>query len=217
MRFRRAGKSATDTPEREKQTTGTRLLEEALGNLENRETRLTVLDLGVGSAGTVNFFAGLDCPTRLIFADCETLSAELHAMQNQQEDDPPSFMQLVSHCRSHLAPLTNDETQTLDVILLWDHLHRFDAQGLEALSTVLQPHVGRGCRGYGFGSLHNGQKLPTNHYAIADSENIVLQPVTSNPLLYCHSQQTLSEYFICLQIARGTLLQQGHLELLFSG
>ena len=201
--------SQASTQETKTEALPSRLLEHILTPLLEREDPLTVLDLGDGAAGTVDFFSSLICPTRLIFADSPSLAASL---KPTDPEDPPDFLDLVASWRSHLQ--MPDDTQ-LDLILLWDCLHLFEATAIEALSSALQPHITSATQGYGFGSLYSDQGLAASRYAIDSADSLAVRnPKEAAKLPFAHSQQTLTENFICLRIARGTLLREGHLELL---
>lgn len=193
-------------------TVVSRLLATALEGTDERTERFTLLDLGCGTAGTVQFFGGLNCATHLVFSDCRTLAEEL-ANAREAEEEALSCDQITSICRHHLA--LPDELQ-LDLILFWDFLHFFDLMTVRVLSTILLPHLHQNSRGYGFSSLYNDQAIKPYNYAITSGSEVCMRaPPPANPgLPFAHSQQTLSENFTCMRISRGTLLKEGHLELL---
>lgn len=210
----RRAKKATPDQTPSAQGVATRLLGEALSGFEERCEKLTVVDLGPGDANTVNFFSQLDCPVSLVFTDCSDVLADI---QPAEDGQTPEFLDIVKALREGMAlPLDHDQPKPIDVLLVWDYLHLFDLQALEALSTVLQPHVHSDTRGFGFGTLHNHQALPRQHYGILGADQLSIKADEAATLPHCHSQQTLNEYFLCLKISRGTLLQQGILELYFS-
>ena len=105
----------------------------------------------------------------------------------------------------------------IDICLLWDYLHYFDTASLEVLSSVLQPMLAKGARGYGFGTLQGKPPQDSNAYGIADLTTLSTHVSSAPQRYYAHSQQRLSEHFPALQIVRGTLLREGRLELLFEG
>lgn len=207
--LRRPGRPAQTTQDATPARVTSRLLASALEDLSDRTERITVLDLGSGAAGTVEYFASLDCPTRLIFGDSQALLDVLP--QAASEDEPYPFAKVVRAFTQHLGL---EEQMPIDLILLWDYLHYFDLQTIEALSSALQPHIYSGTRGYGFGTLYNDRGINPYNYAIANESEVFMQPAAQASLPYGHSQQALGENFICLRISRGTLLQEGHLELL---
>ena len=210
--LRRTSDKVKTTQESTESQVASRLLAQALEATVERTERINVLDLSGGSSGTVAFFNNLDCPTHLTFADCDGL-VEAIEQANTDKDESLSFVQRVSLCQAHLDLPTDLQ---LDLILLWDFLHYFDTTTLEALSNTIQPHIHQGTRAYGFGSLHSHRGIKAYNYAIASENSIFMRPRgdSASILPQAHSQQQLSENFICLRIGRGTLLQEGHLELL---
>ncbi len=184
-----------------------RLLANALAGVLERHEQLTILDLGPGSAGTVDFFAELDCPTRITFADCHSLATDLAHAANAES--PPSFASKVLLAAQHMGL-----DEPIDLVLLWDYLHYFDLESIEVLSSALQPYIHNKTRGYGFGTLHSDQGIKPYNYSIASDTEVFLQPRAEQALPFSPSQQALTDNFICLRISRGTLLQEGHLELL---
>ncbi len=181
-----------------------RLLPEVFAGYEDGES-LTVLDLGTGSASTVAFLSRFR--TRIIFADLLE-----HPMALRPGDDPNPLGLQQTIARQLALP----EAAMVDVVLLWDYLHYIELATIEALSAVLQPHLHRGSRGYGFGALHGRKPTDANRYGIADRDHLLAKPTEQDPQYYAHSQQRLSEHFAALRIARGTLLREGRLELLFT-
>ena len=186
-----------------------RLLAELLDR-PNQSTPLTVLDLGTGQSATVNYFAQCDYPSRLVFGDI----ADAQALFSTQRDgeESPNFLETVNLWRNYL---NLSEDLSIDILLVWDLLHYFNLFEIEALSSVLQPHLNRTSQGYGFGALRQDQNLPNALYAVNDSGHIRVSPSRTPAPAFAHSQQALTENFVCMQISRGTLLQEGHVELLF--
>lgn len=180
-----------------------RLLPELFAGYEDGEP-LTVLDLGTGSSSTVAFLSRFK--VRIFFADLLE-----HPTSLRSGDDPnPLGLQ---HAIARQLALPEDAM--LDVVLLWDYLHYIELETIEALSAVLLPRLHRNSRGYGFGALHGRKPADANRYGIADRDHLLAQPTDQEPQYYAHSQQRLSEHFAALRIARGTLLREGRLELLF--
>ena len=186
-----------------------RLLSEILER-KDQASPLNILDLGTGQAATVNFFAQCPYPTKLIFGDIS--DAQPLFTPHRESDEPANFLEIVDLWRKYLSLPTDF---SIDILLSWDLLHYFNLLEVEALSSVLQPHLIRGAQGYGFGAMRNAQKLPNFRYAVKDAGHIRMAPNPGPPPQFAHSQQSLTENFVCMQISRGTLLQEGHLELLF--
>ena len=123
----------------------------------------------------------------------------------------------VGHHKGITAQLAIPAGTKIDICLLWDYLHYFDTAALEVLSSVLQPLLAKGARGYGFGTLQGKSPQDSNEYGIADLSTLSIHPCSAPHRYSAHSQQRLSEHFPALQIVRGTLLREGRLELLFEG
>ena len=210
--LRRNSDKVESTQESSESQVASRLLAQALEATVERTERIHVLDLSGGSSGTVAFFSNLACPTHLTFADCHDLVKAINEA-DADKDEPLSFTQRVALCRTHLALPTDLQ---LDLILIWDFLHYFDTTTLEALSNALQPHIHHKTRAYGFGSLHSDRGIKAYNYAIASEKSIFMRSRDGSvsTLPHAHSQQQLSENFVCLRIGHGTLLQEGYLELL---
>lgn len=210
--LRRTSDKVETTQKSSESQVASRLLAQALEATTERTECINVLDLSGGSSGTVSFFSNLECPTHLIFADCQDLVKAINEA-DANKDGPLPFTQRVALCRAHLALPKGSQ---LDLILIWDFLHYFNKTTLEALSNALQPHIHHATRGYGFGSLHSDRGIKAYNYAIASENSIFMHSKggAASTLPYAHSQQQLTENFVCLRIGRGTLLQEGHLELL---
>lgn len=167
-------------------------------------SRVTVLDLGPGCASTVRYFSDFVC--HLVFYDILECEHLIHP------DEDADYVSAIKHCQRHMALPPNLQ---IDVLLLWDYLHFLDVKSIEALSIVLQPHVHQQTKAYGFGSLHSDKPMYRRRYGVHSAQELQLHESTDQPLPYAHSQQRLTDAFMCLRITRGTLLQEGHLELLF--
>ncbi len=181
-----------------------RLLPEVFAGYEDGAP-LTVLDLGTGSASTVAFLSRFRA--RIFFAD---LLEHPMALRPGEDPNPLGLQQAIAR------QLALPDDAMIDVVLLWDYLHYIEIGTIEALSTVLLPRLHRGSRGYGFGALHGSKPADANRYGIADREHLLALPSDQDPQYFAHSQQRLSEHFAALRIARGTLLREGRLELLFN-
>ena len=181
-----------------------RLLSEVFGGYADGN-RLTVLDLGIGSASTVAFLSRFRA--RVYFAD---LLEYPMALKPGAQPNPLGLQQAIAR------QLALPDGLTIDVVLLWDYLHYLELASIEALSAVLQPRLHNNSRGYGFGALHGKKPSDANRYGIADRNHLLARPTDTEPQYHAHSQQRLSEHFAALRITRGTLLREGRLELLFS-
>ncbi|MCR9259937.1 MAG: hypothetical protein NXH95_09455 [Pseudomonadaceae bacterium] len=183
--------------------TTSRLLPELLRGFEPGD-RITVLDLGPGNASTVNFLARFK--SKIYFADLTDNPAIAANDMDTSRETLAGFIQ-----RQLAIPAGTQ----IDICLFWDYLHFIDLKTIDALSQVLQPLLHSNSRGYGFGALHGGRPEDVSLYGIADVDTLTSITVPSQPKYIPHSQQKLSEHLLSLKIARGTLLREGRLELLF--
>lgn len=196
-------RAVSRTPTAAQVRTTSRLLPELLRGYEPGD-RITVLDLGPGNASTVEFFARYR--SKIYFADLT--------------DNPAIAANDMDTSRETLVGFINRQLSIpagaqIDICLFWDYLHFIDLKTIGALSQVLQPLLHSNSRGYGFGALHGGRPEDVSLYGITEVDTLVSTTVPSQPKYIPHSQQKLSEHLLSLKIARGTLLREGRLELLF--
>jgi len=162
--------------------------------------------LGPGNAETLQFLSRFRA--RICFADL---------LDNPILCNPPEELDATELAATLTRQLAVPAETRINVCLLWDYLHYLDLPLVEILSSVLQPLLAKGARGYGFGTLHGKPPGDANHYGIVNAETLVPHPIDQQHRYFAHSQQSLSEHFPVLQIARGTLLREGRLELFFEG
>ncbi|MEM7098725.1 MAG: class I SAM-dependent methyltransferase [Pseudomonadota bacterium] len=179
-----------------------RLLPEVFNRFEPGDP-VRVLDLGPGSADTVAFLSQFQ--VRVSFVDLLE-----HADQLKPAETPTAGQAL--NLIANLLHLPQDAK--FDVILLWDVVHHLSPNMLEALSGILESHTTRSTTGYGFGSLQNDRVHEAFEYGIRDPNQIIQRNSSYSPFT-AHSQQQMNQKFVCLHIAKATLLQEGKLELFF--
>ena len=195
-------KPANTHPEtRQDELLASRLLPEVFDGFLPGE-KLAVLDLGAGNARTVSFLSQYQA--RISFVDLLEHREELHNSELSPDENLETCTRLLN--------LPADAKY--DIILLWDIVHHLSPGMLEALSSVLEPHTLKHTRGYGFGSLQADRVHEPFEYGIENIEQITLTPSTL-PAFAAHSQQQMNQKFLCMHIAKATLLQEGKLELLF--
>ena len=178
-----------------------RLLQEVFEGYQAGD-KLSVLDLGGGNARTVQFLSQFRA--KVSFVDLLE-----HADILGQRDLTPD--QALTTCT---ALLELPAKARFDIILLWDVVHHLSPVMLEALSTVLEPHTLKHTRGYGFGSLQADRIHQPFAYGVVDQGRIILEGLETGSFA-AHSQQQMNQKFLCMRIAKATLLQEGKLELLF--
>lgn len=190
----------------------TRLLTEVFAGIEPGEP-LVVVDLGPGCASTLNFLS--QYRAKVFFAD---LPSCLPLRSSQENFAAYDTDYLVEFTKQHIGLAADTQ---IDICLFWDFLHYLELDRLPILAQALGDHMHRGTRAHGFGALHTDQ--PTDHcqYGIADLEHLQPLPMDSGSSdeashrHHTHSQMQIAEHLTCLRIARGTLLREGRLEILF--
>lgn len=174
----------------------------------------TVLDVGPGVGETVEFFARYRC--RLHFADL----FDAPELEDRPEEEAEAHFEAVFE-----KLLAFPVTTRFDVCLLWDFLNYLPVPALRAFSTVLSPYLHRHSVGHGFGAFKAtapGMSWAAPEaglaYGIRDVDSLVVRPRSSAGgavAAYPHSRTVLAESFRCFEVVRGTLLQEGAMELLF--
>jgi hypothetical protein len=174
---------------------------------------LVVLDVGSGVAETVAFFSRYSC--RLHFAD----------LFDARQLDAPVEGEPEEHYAAIFAGLCDFPPGTqFDICLLWDFLNYLPVPALRAFSAALRPFLRRDSRGHGFGAFKaNASAMARNspelqlQFGIEDSDRLAVKPRSGGlTTTYGHSRSVLSDAFPCFEIARGTLLRDGAMELLLN-
>jgi hypothetical protein len=172
---------------------------------------LVVLDIGAGVAETVRFFSRYSC--RLHFADL----FDAPRLREPVEGDPDDHYAAVFADLFNFAPETH-----FDICLLWDFLNYLPLPALRAFSATLSPFLRRHSRGHGFGAFKASapamaRGAPDMHlqFGIHGMDRLAVKPRTGGlTTRYSHSRAALADAFSCFEIARGTLLRDGAMELL---
>ncbi|MFU8816576.1 MAG: hypothetical protein ACNA7W_14605 [Pseudomonadales bacterium] len=172
---------------------------------------LVVLDVGAGVAETVEFFSRFRC--RLHFADL----FDAPQLSAPPGDDAEAYFAEV------FAELCDFGAETrFDICLLWDFPNYLPLPALRAFSAALRPFLHRDTRGHGFGAFKasapamagNTPEVPLQ-FGIDNTDQLVVRPrSTGLATRYSHSRAVLADVFSCFEIARGTLLRDGAMELL---
>ena len=174
---------------------------------------LTVLDVGGGTAETIEFFSRYRC--RLHFADLFD-TAELGAVP--EDEDPVAWYTAVF---SRLLDFPADTR--FDLCLLWDFLNYLPVPALTGFSRALRPYLRADTVGHGFGAFKatapgSSWTAPEHGFAYgivdADTLSVRPRPEGSRAPTHPHSRKVVAEALECFDIARGTLLQDGAMELL---
>lgn len=175
------------------------------------EQPLTVLDVGDGVGETVEFFSRFRC--RLYFTGM--LGApDLAAAPDEDVED---------YFEEVFTGLCDFPADTrFDVCLMWDFLNYLPVPALRAFSRVLSPFLHRQSHGHGFGAfkatapaMSRGSSDVALQYGVYDVDKLVVRPRLHGASPgYSHSRSVLANSFDCFEIVRGTLLQEGTMELL---
>lgn len=181
-----------------------RLLPEVFAGFQAGE-RITVLDLGPGSAQTTSFLSNYRA--RIYYADLGGSDSLTYPVDELNDDAIDALV------ASHLGIPSGEQ---IDICLLWDYLHGLQLPILRGLSRCLTHHLHPRSTGYGFGALHNDTPQDLHRYGIQQLDSLIGQPSEPMKQYFGYTQQRLAEYFGCLKITRGTLLKEGRLELMFT-
>lgn len=174
------------------------------------EQTLTVLDVGYGVPETVEFFSQYAC--RLHFAgliDAPELSAPV------PEEDPGGYLDATFE---RLCDFPADTR--FDICLLWDFLNYLPAPALYSFSRALTPYLHRDSRAHGFGAFKAAASMSRDsrtalQYGVYASDELLVRPRPgARPPGHSHSRAVLAHSLSCFEIVRGTLLREGHMELL---
>lgn len=172
---------------------------------------VSVLDVGGGVAETVAFFSEYRC--RLQFADL----FDAPALRAPPGDD------VDAHYDEVFETLCAFPEQTrFDICLFWDFLNYLPVPALRAFSRALRPFLHRGTVGHGFGAFKATAPAASWAapslglvYGIQDRDRLTVRPRSGGAnAAYPHSRTVLADAFGCFEIVRGTLLQEGAMELL---
>lgn len=174
---------------------------------------LTVLDVGGGHAETIQFFSRYRC--RLHFADLFD-TAELGGVPEDED--------AVEYYTTVFSGLLDFPAGTrFDLCLLWDFLNYLPVPALTGFSRALGPFLRADTVGHGFGAFKatapgSSWTAPEHGFAYglvdADTLSVRPRPGGSRTPTHPHSRKVVAGALECFEIARGTLLQDGAMELL---
>jgi len=212
MRTARRGGAASDDGPPSVERRQTLLLPLIFESLDDSSGPLSVLDVGGGVAETLAFFSQYRC--RLHFADLF--------------DEPALRWIPEENAVDHFAAVFDDlldfpADTRFDVCLLWDFLNYLPVPALTGFSRALRPYLQRGTLGHGFGAFKAAAPgvawaAPELGlcYGVLDRDALIVRPRRDGggAAAHPHSRTVLAEAFACFEIVRGTLLQEGAMELL---
>ena len=164
--------------------------------------RVTVLDVGMATPGTVEFFNRFPCKIHFVDLYSAPLMGE---MDSEDIDLQEEFSSLLSF----------PEGTKFDVCLFWDFLNFLSAPAVQAFGTALRPYIHHRSRGHGFG-VHNVEvRLQHKQFSIAGIEGFrVTDRRVPDLKFHPHSQTELYDLLGHMDIERGVLLPDGKVEFL---
>jgi hypothetical protein len=176
------------------------LLPKLFEGYEGNHEPIAVLDVGVGTPSTLEFFGQFRC--RVFFLD-------LFEIEFGEHTDDDAYQ---AHAFETFSRVLGDYQGTLfDVCLFWDLLTRLDAPALRGLSDALRPYLFSESRGYAVSSLFADKRRGNFTYRIRDIDQLEMLPGEPSPLAYW-SQCEFSERFDCFNILQDSLSADGRLE-----
>ncbi|MCB1689753.1 MAG: hypothetical protein KDI33_14755 [Halioglobus sp.] len=168
----------------------------------DEERAVTVLHVGLALPETVEFFSNYRCKLHFIdvFPALPIIATEEPATTQAQQ-----FRELL--------PFSSNTV--FDICLFWDLFNFLDAEAIQALFTVMRPHLKKGTLAHAF-SVHN-RKAPqkNNFYGIQQLDALTVRDRQSTPHCYApHSQRELTALLDDFRVERSVLLPDSRLELL---
>lgn len=175
------------------------------------EQPVTVLDVGYGVPETVQFFSQYRC--RLYFTGLQ----DAPELAEWPEEDTRDYFDDVFARLCSFPPDTR-----FDVCLLWDFLNYLPVPALKSFSQAIGPYLHRQTHGHGFGSfkatapsMARSQPDSALSYGVRDIHTLTVRSCPeAPPPRFSHSRAALHDALECFEIVRGTLLEEGAVELL---
>ena len=159
--------------------------------------------MGSATAETVAFFSQFRC--KLFFAGL--VSSPIPESSEEKSDS-----ELVAEFSGLLdfPPGTQ-----FDICLFWDFFSLLDNRSMQAFSTALKPFVGKPTVAHGFGVLNSKTAIEFCDYCVKDFSTILVKAASRLPKkLYHHPRRDFESLLAGFAVEKGTLLQQGKLEVL---
>lgn len=163
---------------------------------------LVVLDMGLASAASVNFFGQTKC--RLQFAGL--IEPEIEKYNNQE---------LTHQERTTLfkQELKLQPDIKIDIILFWDIFCYLSAPAIAALLEALTPNLHARTKAHSIGLLNARQKMLYSEYGINAIDQLWQQPISSTqPKIYPHSRHDFGKLLSYFTIDRSCLLSGNRVE-----
>ncbi len=165
------------------------LLPELLTSLAEGES-VSVLDLGPAMSDTVRFLSEYRC--QLTFAD---IPSEVSVNPENLFDGVPE--------------------RQFDIVLMWDMLNYFSDDALSGFIAQLSTFIHEQTLAHGIAVRDARSEIEPRRYALHDMDRFSSEAHPEAEFRQAHPQRILKSALAPFTIRRGTLLQDGRLELLF--
>jgi hypothetical protein len=166
------------------------------------DQRLKILDMGMASSASVNFFGQTKCQLQF----CGLIDSSL----DQYNDPEYTQAERVALFKSSLNIQADIQ---FDVILFWDIFCYLSAPAMVALLEALAPHFHHRTRAHSIGQLNARQKMVFSEYGINKIDELYHQPSESEqPKLYSHTRHDFAKILGYLRVDRSCLLSGNRVE-----
>ena len=163
---------------------------------------LVVLDMGLASPASVNFFGQTKC--RLQYAGLIESNIESY------NDSELSHNERVTLFKQALNLETNIK---IDIILFWDLFCYLSAPTIAAMLEALTPSLHARTKAHSIGLLNARQKMLYAEYGINSIDKLWQQPIsTPQPRIYPHSRHDFGRILNYFSIDRSCLLSGNRVE-----
>ncbi len=166
------------------------------------DKRLVVLDMGLATSATVNFFNQSKC--RLQFAALIDPQLEQY---NSEDCSHADKVRLFSEALNLPADIK------IDIFLFWDLFCYLSPPAIQALMEVLAPYVHTKSRAHSIGLLNARQEMFYCEYGISSPSHLWQQPNTATqPVIYAHTRRDFESLFSYLTVDKSCLLSGNRVE-----
>ena len=163
---------------------------------------LVVLDMGLASAASVNFFGQTKC--RLQFTGLIEPEIEKYNDQELTHDERVALF------KQELKPQADTK---IDIVLFWDIFCYLSAPAIAALLEALTPNLHARTKAHSIGLLNARQKMLYSEYGVNAIDQLWQPPISSNqPRIYPHSRHDFGRLLSYFTIDRSCLLSGNRVE-----
>lgn len=173
-----------------------------LFNQVSEDKTLVVLDMGIASSSSVNFFGQTKCRLQFI----GLIEPDIDSYNNQE----------LTHAERVLLfkeALNLQPNIKIDIILFWDVFCYLSAPAIATLLEALIPSLHARTRAHSIGLLNARQKMLYSEYGINAIDKLWQQPITTpQPKIYPHSRHDFGRLLNYFSIDRSCLLSGNRVE-----